>query len=35
MLDGEIEYWRHNYDAAFSYIREAIKHEDALNYTEP
>ena len=35
MLDGEIEYRRQNYDAAFAHIREAIKHEDALHYTEP
>lgn len=34
MLDGEIEYRRQNYDAAFGHIREAIRHEDALHYTE-
>ena len=35
MLDGEIEYRRGNYDAAFSKLREAIGHDDALQYTEP
>lgn len=35
MLDGEIEYRRQNYEAAFGHIREAIRHEDALHYTEP
>jgi tetratricopeptide (TPR) repeat protein len=35
MLDGEIEYRRKNYDAAFHNLREAIRHEDALMYTEP
>ncbi|RKU49566.1 hypothetical protein DL546_009320 [Coniochaeta pulveracea] len=35
MLDGEIEYRRQNYDLAFERLREAIKAEDALMYTEP
>src|SRR5699024_1843252 len=35
MLDGEIEYRRGNYDVAFRSMREAITHEDALQYTEP
>ena len=35
MLDGEIEYRRQNYDAAFRSLREAIVHDDALLYTEP
>ncbi|KAF2022289.1 hypothetical protein BU24DRAFT_458156 [Aaosphaeria arxii CBS 175.79] len=35
MLDGEIEYRRQNYVSAFEHLREAIKHEDALMYTEP
>ncbi|CAN6594994.1 hypothetical protein TRVA0_001S00430 [Trichomonascus vanleenenianus] len=35
MLDGEIEYRRQNYDAAFQSLREAIKFEDSLTYTEP
>lgn len=35
MLNGEIEYRRQNYEAAFSFLREAIKEEDALQYSEP
>jgi tetratricopeptide (TPR) repeat protein len=35
MLDGEIEYWRGHYDRAFESLREAIRHDDALRYTEP
>jgi tetratricopeptide (TPR) repeat protein len=35
MLDGEIEYRRGNFDAAFSHLRSAIKREDALPYDEP
>ncbi|KAJ9622818.1 hypothetical protein H2204_011427 [Knufia peltigerae] len=35
MLDGEIEYRRRNYKVAFESLREAIRHEDALMYTEP
>jgi tetratricopeptide (TPR) repeat protein len=35
MLDGEIEYRRQNYDISFECLREAIKAEDALMYTEP
>ncbi|TVY60014.1 hypothetical protein Focb16_v003221 [Fusarium oxysporum f. sp. cubense] len=35
MLDGEIEYRRQNYDVAFEALRQAIKAEDALMYTEP
>lgn len=35
MLDGEIEYRRQNYDVAFEYLREAVKAEDSLLYTEP
>ncbi|CAG9982667.1 unnamed protein product [Clonostachys byssicola] len=35
MLDGEIEYRRRNFDVAFEALREAIKAEDALIYTEP
>ncbi|KAJ4129113.1 hypothetical protein NW768_007644 [Fusarium equiseti] len=35
MLDGEIEYRRQRYDVAFESLREAIKAEDSLTYTEP
>ncbi|KAF5577621.1 tetratricopeptide-like helical [Fusarium pseudocircinatum] len=35
MLDGEIEYQRQNYGVAFEALREAIKAEDSLLYTEP
>lgn len=35
MLDGEIEYRRKNYMAAFGSLRLAIQREDALIYAEP
>lgn len=35
MLDGELEYRKGNYDVAFANLREAIKAEDSLLYTEP
>jgi len=35
MLNGEIEYRRNNFDAAFAYLEEAINNEDALPYDEP
>ena len=35
MLDSELEYRRGNYSTAFHSLREAIRHEDALQYTEP
>ncbi|KAJ5105044.1 TPR domain protein [Penicillium alfredii] len=35
MLDGEIEYRRANYASAFEHLCEAIRHDDALLYTEP
>ena len=35
MLNCEIEYRKQNYDFSFFSIREAIKHEDNLTYTEP
>lgn len=35
MLDGEIEYRRGNFTQAFESLREAIRHDDALMYTEP
>ncbi|KAJ5584246.1 uncharacterized protein N7459_004046 [Penicillium hispanicum] len=35
MLDGEIEYRRANFALAFQHLREAIRLDDALLYTEP
>ncbi|KAI9041593.1 tetratricopeptide repeat protein [Aspergillus affinis] len=35
MLDGELEYRRGKYDVAFAHLREAIRAEDALLYSEP
>ncbi len=35
MLDGELEYRKGNYEAAFAHLRKAIKLEDALPYDEP
>ncbi|OJJ30374.1 hypothetical protein ASPWEDRAFT_121490 [Aspergillus wentii DTO 134E9] len=35
MLDGEIEYRRGNYEQAFSSLRESIKRDDGLIYSEP
>lgn len=35
MLAGELEYRKGNFDAAFALLREAVKREDALPYTDP
>ena len=35
MLAGEIEYRKGNFEKAFSSLREAIKREDALAYSDP
>src|SRR5215216_7790187 len=35
MLDGELEYRRGRYDAAFEHLRRAIALDDALPYDEP
>ncbi|KAL6233996.1 hypothetical protein BDW75DRAFT_251679 [Aspergillus navahoensis] len=35
MLTGELEYRKGNYDTAFSALRQAIKLEDALPYSDP
>lgn len=35
MLDGEIEYRKQNYDAAFEHLREAVRRDDSLPYDEP
>jgi len=34
-LDGEIEYRKKNYDAAFALLREAVALDEQLNYDEP
>ena len=35
MLEGELEYRRGNYDAAFASLRQAVHEEDNLHYSEP
>ncbi|RAL13290.1 TPR-like protein [Aspergillus homomorphus CBS 101889] len=35
MLEGELEYRKGNYDIAFASLREAIRREDALPYSDP
>ncbi len=35
MLDGEIEYRRANFDAAFAHLRRSIELDDGLPYDEP
>ncbi|PYI08372.1 TPR domain protein [Aspergillus sclerotiicarbonarius CBS 121057] len=35
MLNGEIEYRRGRYEVAFEHLREAVRYDDALLYTEP
>ncbi|KAH8763319.1 hypothetical protein F5883DRAFT_677292 [Diaporthe sp. PMI_573] len=35
MLDGELEYRRGNFEAAFSHLRYAIQLDDSLIYAEP
>ncbi|PWY93049.1 hypothetical protein BO94DRAFT_532845 [Aspergillus sclerotioniger CBS 115572] len=35
MLNGEIEYRRDNFDVAFEHLRQAVREDDALLYTEP
>ncbi|KAH6888141.1 hypothetical protein B0T10DRAFT_489623 [Thelonectria olida] len=35
MLDGELEYRRGNFDAAYGHLRTAIRREDTLPYDEP
>ena len=35
MLDGELEYRRGRFDAAFEHLRRAIALDDALPYDEP
>lgn len=35
MLEGELEYHKGNYDAAFAALRESVRRDDSLGYTEP
>ena len=35
MLNGEIEYRKGNFDAAFEHLRESVKLDDNLAYAEP
>jgi len=35
MLEGELEYRKGNYDAAFAHLRKSVELDDALPYDEP
>ncbi|HZP77847.1 MAG TPA: hypothetical protein VFB45_17000 [Pseudolabrys sp.] len=35
MLNGEVEYHKGNYDAAFAHLRESVRLDDNLEYIEP
>ena len=35
MLDGELEYHQGNFDVAFECLRESVRRDDDLEYTEP
>jgi len=35
MLDGELEYHKGNYEAAFAALRESVRRDDNLEYIEP
>ena len=35
MLEGELEYHKGNYAAAFAALRESVRRDDSLSYTEP
>ena len=35
MLEGELEYHKGNYDLAFAALRESVRRDDSLQYTEP
>jgi tetratricopeptide (TPR) repeat protein len=35
MLDGEVEYRKSNFEAAFGHLRQAIEYDDSLPYDEP
>jgi len=35
MLEGEVEYHKGNFDVAYEHLREAVRRDDNLSYTEP
>jgi hypothetical protein len=35
MVEGELEYHKGNYEAAFAALRESVRRDDSLSYTEP
>ena len=35
MLEGEVEYHKGNYEAAFGHLRESVRRDDNLQYIEP
>jgi tetratricopeptide (TPR) repeat protein len=35
MLEGELEYHKGNYEVAFEALRESVRRDDSLGYTEP
>jgi hypothetical protein len=35
MLNGELEYHKGNHDLAFDHLRESVRRDDTLEYTEP
>lgn len=35
MLDGELEYHKGNHAEAYEHLRESVRRDDALSYTEP
>jgi len=35
MLDGEVEYHKGNHEEAYKHLREAVRRDDNLSYTEP
>ena len=35
MLDGEVEYHKGNHEEAYEHLREAVRRDDNLSYTEP
>ena len=35
MLDGELEYHKGNYEPAFEHLRESVRRDDRLEFTEP
>lgn len=35
MLNGELEYHKGNFDLAFAHLRESVRRDDNLEYTEP